>query len=38
VDQNQIELCFTDNLDNFVAASCTTLQRKRRRDPRAAKS
>ena len=28
VDQNQIQLCFTDNLDNFVAASCTTLQRK----------
>jgi hypothetical protein len=28
LDANRIELCFTDNLDNFVAASCTTLQRK----------
>ena len=28
VDANQIQLCFTDNLDNFVAAACTTLQRK----------
>ena len=27
VDQNHIELCFTDTIDNFVAASCSTLQR-----------
>ena len=27
VDQNHIELCFSDTIDNFIAASCTTLQR-----------
>jgi hypothetical protein len=27
VDQNHVELCFTDTIDNFVAASCSTLQR-----------
>lgn len=28
VGANEIQLCFTDTLDNFIAASCTTLQRK----------
>jgi hypothetical protein len=28
VDENQIQLCFTDAIENFAAASCTTLQRK----------
>jgi hypothetical protein len=28
VAENEIQLCFTDAVDNFVAASCTTLQRK----------
>jgi len=28
MSQNEIQLCFTDAIDNFMAASCTTLQRK----------